>query len=65
MEHNQVAEFHGMLVVNLGVAKLAGDLAKRVGQRAVLGELIGGVLVGPSVLGWLNPHDQTPPLLSE
>jgi Kef-type K+ transport system membrane component KefB len=32
-------------------AKLFGALAERVGQPAVLGELIAGILLGPSVLG--------------
>jgi Kef-type K+ transport system membrane component KefB len=32
-------------------AKLFGDLAERIGQPAVLGELIAGVLLGPSLLG--------------
>ena len=41
------------LVVILIVAKLGGDLAARLGQPAVLGELIGGVLVGNlSLLGF-------------
>jgi Kef-type K+ transport system membrane component KefB len=41
------------LVVILIVAKLGGDLAVRIGQPAVLGELIGGVLVGNlSLLGY-------------
>ncbi len=35
-----------MLVVILAVAKLAGALAQRLGQPAVLGELIGGVAGG-------------------
>ena len=34
------------LVVILVVAKLGGELAVRLGQPAVLGELIGGVLIG-------------------
>jgi Kef-type K+ transport system membrane component KefB len=34
------------LVVILVVAKLGGDLASRVGQPAVLGELLGGILLG-------------------
>ncbi len=37
----------GMLVA----AKLLGELAERVGQPAVLGELVAGVLLGGSVLG--------------
>ncbi len=32
-------------------AKLFGEVAERVGQPAVLGELLAGVLLGPSVLG--------------
>jgi len=32
-------------------AKLFGELAKRLGQPSVLGELLAGVLLGPSVLG--------------
>jgi Kef-type K+ transport system membrane component KefB len=32
-------------------AKLFGDFAERIGQPAVLGELIAGVLLGPSLLG--------------
>jgi Kef-type K+ transport system membrane component KefB len=41
------------LVVILAVAKLGGHLAVRLGQPAVLGELVGGVLVGNlSLLGF-------------
>lgn len=35
----------------LAGAKLFGELAERVGQPAVLGELLAGILLGPSVLG--------------
>jgi Kef-type K+ transport system membrane component KefB len=37
-------------------AKLFGDIAERIGQPAVLGELVAGVLLGPSLLG-LIPAD--------
>ena len=39
------------LAVILVAAKLLGELAERIGQPAVLGELIAGVLLGSSVLG--------------
>jgi Kef-type K+ transport system membrane component KefB len=39
------------LAVVLVAAKLLGELAERIGQPAVLGELIAGVLLGGSVLG--------------
>ena len=40
-----------MLAAILGAAKLLGELAERIGQPAVLGELLAGVLLGGSVLG--------------
>ncbi len=38
-------------------AKLFGDLAERVGQPSVLGELLAGVVLGPSVLGLVPLSD--------
>jgi Kef-type K+ transport system membrane component KefB len=46
-------------------AKLFGELAERLGQPAVLGELLGGVLIGVSGLHLVDPHDVTIHLLSE
>jgi Kef-type K+ transport system membrane component KefB len=40
-----------VLAAILVAAKLLGELAERVGQPAVLGELLAGVLLGGSVLG--------------
>jgi len=45
-------------------AKLLGELAERLGQPAVLGELLAGVLLGPSVLG-LVPLSQGVLLVAE
>ncbi len=38
-------------------AKLFGELAERVGQPAVLGELLAGIVLGPSVLGLVPMTD--------
>ncbi len=38
-------------------AKLFGELAERIGQPAVLGELLAGILLGPSVLGLVPLSD--------
>ena len=46
-----VAQFFLALAAILVAAKLLGELAERVGQPAVLGELVAGVLLGGSVLG--------------
>lgn len=43
------------LVVTIAATKLLGELAQRVGQPAVLGELIAGVVLGGSVLGLFDP----------
>jgi len=51
MGHWDGPQFVGLLVVMLGTAKVLGALAQRIGQPAVLGELVAGVVLGRSVLG--------------
>ena len=46
-----IARFFLVLATMLVTAKLLGELAERIGQPAVLGELVAGVLLGGSVLG--------------
>ncbi len=53
------------LFVIFAAAKLLGFLAERIGQPAVLGELVGGVLVGVSVLGLVDPKAEVLHLLAE
>src|SRR6185312_10967681 len=65
MEHLEIPRFLEMLVVMLVAARLFGTLARAIGQPAVLGELVGGVLIGPSILGWINPEVETLRMLSE
>lgn len=43
------------LAVLLAIARLLGRAAERVGLPAIVGELMTGVLLGPSLLGWLAP----------
>jgi len=43
-----------MLIV-FGSAKLLGEVFERIGQPAIVGEILAGALVGPSVLGWVAP----------
>jgi len=44
------------LVVIVAAARIAGVLARRLGQPAVVGEVVAGLLLGPSLLGWLLPE---------
>jgi len=58
----------GLLLALIAIfvaAKGFGELAERLGQPAVLGELVGGVVIGVSGLQLVNPHDVTIHLLSE
>ncbi|HKC51049.1 MAG TPA: cation:proton antiporter [Myxococcota bacterium] len=40
----------------LGATQICGALARRVGQPAVLGELLAGILLGPTILGHVSPE---------
>jgi len=53
-----IASFIAELGILLLVGRIMGELAQRIGQPAVMGQLIGGVLLGPSVLGLLWPQAQ-------
>ena len=44
-----------MLVVFVS-AKLLAELFERFGQPGIVGEILAGVLIGPSVLGWMAPN---------
>lgn len=65
MGHLDVPQFLGLLVIMLGTAKLLGAFAQRVGQPAVLGELVAGVILGTSLLGLVDPKNETLHLLAE
>lgn len=65
MHHMDVPEFLGLLVAMLAAAKACGALAQWLGQPAVLGELIAGVLLGGSVAGLVDPQEATLHLLAE
>ena len=43
-----------LIVIVLG-ARVCGARASRLGQPPVIGEIVAGVLLGPSLLGWMLP----------
>ena len=47
--------FFGQIVALIVCGRLVGELMERIGQSAVMGQLIGGMLLGPSVFGALFP----------
>jgi len=48
-----------ILIAQIGVivlaARIVGWLFRRLGQPQVMGEMVAGILLGPSLLGWLAP----------
>jgi Kef-type K+ transport system membrane component KefB len=51
VDHGDLATFLLAFAAALLGGKLLGELCERLGQPAVLGELLAGVLIGPSLLG--------------
>ncbi len=52
------AIFIAELGLLLLVGRLMGEAALRIGQPPVMGQLIGGLLLGPSLFGWVWPSAQ-------
>lgn len=49
-----ILQIVALIVVGRGL----GELMQRIGQPSVIGELLAGLLLGPSVFGWLWPEAQ-------
>ena len=43
------------LVVIIVTTRVVGRLFQKIGQPSVLGEIVAGIVLGPSLLGWLYP----------
>jgi Kef-type K+ transport system membrane component KefB len=52
------ATFFLQMFVILAVCRLVGAMSRRLGQPQVVGEMIAGVFLGPSLLGFLFPAAQ-------
>jgi Kef-type K+ transport system membrane component KefB len=60
----ELHQFFLYLAIILIAARLFSEIAGRHGVPAVIGELLAGLLIGPSLLGWVSP-DATMKLLAE
>jgi Kef-type K+ transport system membrane component KefB/mannitol/fructose-specific phosphotransferase system IIA component (Ntr-type) len=61
MHHLGAGEITVMLLalaLLVGTARFLGEVARRFRQPAILGELLAGVVLGPTLLGWLWPAGQ-------
>ncbi|WP_341280263.1 cation:proton antiporter [Paenibacillus sp. FSL H8-0537] len=50
-------EFILTLMLIIAVSKIAGAITVKLGQPAVLGKLLAGIVVGPALLGWVDNSD--------
>lgn len=55
--------FLGGVVLLLGLVRGLGYLCSRIGRPALIGEILAGVLLGPTLLGRMDPALFAPPLL--
>jgi len=53
---NLIADVIGDIALIMAAASLLGSLARRCGQPAVVGQILAGILLGPSLLGRLDSH---------
>lgn len=53
--HNDVLKLLIEIVVLLFTARLFGEIAQRFGQSSVIGEILAGIVLGPSLLSGLIP----------
>jgi K+:H+ antiporter len=56
LTEHEVLVFLVQLMLLVGVARICGWLMKSIGQPPVVGELLAGVLLGPTVFGRLAPE---------
>jgi K+:H+ antiporter len=47
--------FLAQVAIVVLISRLLGDLLRHIGQPRVVGEMLGGILLGPSVFGWIAP----------
>jgi Kef-type K+ transport system membrane component KefB len=64
MDSHQIIDLLGILAIVLATARLFGFAARSIGQPAVLGELLAGVVLGASVVGLLDPGNAREPQYS-
>jgi Kef-type K+ transport system membrane component KefB len=53
----EVSAFFLSLMLILVVARLFGELSARLQVPPVMGEILAGIMLGPSILGWIEPND--------
>lgn len=55
MDSGSLLTLLGQIALILALARFCGVVAQRLGQPEVIGEIVAGIVLGPSLLGWLAP----------
>jgi Kef-type K+ transport system membrane component KefB/mannitol/fructose-specific phosphotransferase system IIA component (Ntr-type) len=55
LSHSEIVTIFLSLCVLLTMARICGEIARKLNQPAVFGELLAGVILGPTLLGQLAP----------
>lgn len=53
--HSPLSRFIAQAVFIVATARVLGFLLRRIGQPMVIAEVVAGIVLGPSLLGWLWP----------
>jgi Kef-type K+ transport system membrane component KefB len=56
ISHNEIISLLTQLGIMLLAARLFAELARKVRQPAVVGEILAGILLGPTLLGTISPE---------
>lgn len=51
-----LTHFIAQVIIVMAVSRLLGIVIRRLGQPLVIAEMVGGILLGPSLFGWLAPE---------
>src|SRR5689334_20285206 len=57
LDNSGAAKIPLSMLIVFASAKLMAEIFERLHQPGIVGEILAGVLVGPSVLGWLAPNE--------
>lgn len=57
--HDPLVVLFAQLVFIISIARFCGRIARNCGQPAVIGEIVAGILLGPSLFGLFAPELQT------
>lgn len=54
MDSHQILFFIALMLVS---ARLFAEIARRLNAPPIIGELVAGIVLGPTLLGWVEPND--------